>query len=189
MLYFKNNDVKTLFIHIPKTGGTSVEKYLRNKFNKDSLLSFRFTTNKISSARHPIFEEIKKSNLKLDEIMILSIVRNPYEKIMSNLFYNNLIMKESTKDEVYSIIKDKINSYIPQYKYLTDNNELIKNLILLRTEYLKSMMIKLGYTDFDLHENSNKNIVNYYDYLNQESINLINEVYSKDFELFGYPKI
>jgi hypothetical protein len=47
-------------------------------------------------------------------------------------------------------------------------------------------MHKLGYNDFDI-EIQNKPI-NYDDYLNNDSIQLINMFYEKDFELFNYPK-
>jgi hypothetical protein len=58
-------------------------------------------------------------------------------------------------------------------------------------------MIKLNFTDFDSHwydlnnnkENYSKKELNYYDYLNDESINFINNYYEKDFELFNYKKI
>ena len=50
-------------------------------------------------------------------------------------------------------------------------------------------MQDLGYTDFDLVENKNVDRLNYYDYLNSDSVRLINDTYSKDFELFGYDKI
>ena len=43
MPYFKNNKINLLFIHIPKTGGSSLEKYFNVKFNiplnKKSLMS------------------------------------------------------------------------------------------------------------------------------------------------------
>ena len=33
MLYFKNKEKSVLFIHIPKTGGTSLEHYFSTLFN------------------------------------------------------------------------------------------------------------------------------------------------------------
>ena len=33
MPYFHNKDVNLLFIHIPKTGGSSLETYFSKKFN------------------------------------------------------------------------------------------------------------------------------------------------------------
>ena len=82
------------------------------------------------------------------------------------------------------------NHGLPQYLFLIDeNNELIKNIKLMRTESLQSDMINLGYVDFDIKFASNTSNVNYDDYLNTDSINLINNYYEKDFELFGYTKI
>ena len=44
MPYFKNNTINVLFIHIPKTGGTSIEMYFSSKFsivlNNTSLYNF-----------------------------------------------------------------------------------------------------------------------------------------------------
>ena len=50
-------------------------------------------------------------------------------------------------------------------------------------------MHKLGYLDFNLKVNCNKDKVNSYDYLNDQSIKIINDFYHFDFILFNYDKI
>lgn len=50
-------------------------------------------------------------------------------------------------------------------------------------------MKKIGYIDFDIYANVNSNKVNYYNYLNNESIEIINKFYHLDFILFNYDEI
>lgn len=50
-------------------------------------------------------------------------------------------------------------------------------------------MKNLGYIDFAVYDNQNIYKVNYYDYLNNESIEIINKFYDLDFKLFNYDKI
>ena len=49
-------------------------------------------------------------------------------------------------------------------------------------------MHNLGYTDFNIYENINKVKVNYSNYLNNDSIQLINNFYNYDFILLNYMK-
>ena len=49
-------------------------------------------------------------------------------------------------------------------------------------------MKNLGYTDFNVHANAMSKKVNYYKYLNDESIEIINQFYHLDFILFNYDK-
>jgi len=208
MPYFKNNKINLLFIHIPKTGGSSLEKYFSVKFNiplnKKSLMSTEDIREFIdkpeinSSLQHLTYNTIIKYKdfFKIDEsnIKILAVVRNPYDKLMSDLFYLKKININSTKEDVYEKIKIYLqknydNHITPQYKFITNDDEtLIDNIKILHTETLNDDMLKLGYKDFNIKMNMNPNVVNYQDYLNEDSIKLINEIYKKDFEILNYNK-
>ena len=143
-------------------------------------------------------------NIIDDNIDIITIVRNPYERIISDLFFFLKINIETSKDEVFHIIENYIldsnldNHNIPQYLFITDSNKkLIPNIKILHTETLNDDFINLGYEDFNENDNKNNNIYNnrpinkndYYDYLNNNSIKLINDYYHYDFIIFNYTKI
>ena len=209
MPYFYSNDINILFIHIPKTGGTSLEKYFEKKYeielNRESL----YTTDRTDfyyniSYQHQFYKTIKENNLHFrvdyNNLQIISIVRNPYNRIISDLFFKNLVKENYTKTEVHNIIKSYLedannsthdNHRIPQYLFLLDeNDEIMKNIKIMRTENLNNDMINLGYDDFDNFEQvSDVKNKNYYSYLNLESVKLINDFYDKDFEYFNYKKI
>ena len=211
MPYFKYDDINVLFIHIPKTGGSSVESYFSSKFNiplnNSSLFHFihdaRLVNEKMkinSSLQHITYNQIleysKIFNIKFDNIKIITIVRNPYERIMSDLFFNNLVTTHVTTERVFDIIKEYLvsdkydNHNIPQHKFITnDKGEIIQNIHILKTESLTNDMNTLGYSDFNIFENVNMNKINYYNYLNNNSINIINQFYHLDFILFNYDKI
>ena len=133
-------------------------------------------------------------NINYDNINIITIVRNPYERIISDLFYFNKIGIDTSKDKVFTIMKNYLsetldNHNIPQYIFITnDNKKLVPNIKLLHTETLKNDMMQLGYEDFNIKDLCNNNKVNYYDYLNNDSIHLINNFYDYDFKLFKYKK-
>jgi len=209
MPYFKNENVNILFIHIPKTGGTSVCDYFSTKFNiplnNSSLHEFLIldtVENNIeinSSLQHMSYNTIMKYKdffkIESEKLDIITTVRSPYCRVISDLFFLKKINKECSKNEVYIAIQEYIttlwdNHGLPQYLFLMDeNNELIKNLKVMRTETLQYDMNQIGYVDFDIKINCNENNINYYDYLNSYSLSLINNYYKKDFELFGYTMI
>lgn len=211
MPYFKNDYINVLFIHIPKTGGSSLELYFSSKYNiplnnkslydpikNKQLLNENIKIN--TSLQHITYNQIVKYdkifNIDFNNIKIITIVRNPYERFISDLFYFSLITTDSTKEEVFDIlnnylVSDKYDNHnIPQYKFITtDEDEIIQNIHILKTESLTSEMKNLGYIDFDIYTNVNTNKVNYYNYLNNESIEIINNFYHLDFVLFNYHKI
>ena len=219
MPYFKNKDINLLFIHIPKTGGTSFEYYLSQKYNiplnNDSLSGFLNNDdteiNNLkekyqikSSMQHFTYRNIL--DLKNERIInidfennlkIISIVRNPYTKIVSDLFTNFLMNKNTSKEEVYDILysnyihSDKYDNHnLPQFSFLIDENEkLLENITIFKTETLTDSLINYGYKDFYVYINKNYMSIDYLSYLNDDSIRLINDFYSNDFEYFNYEKI
>ena len=211
MPYFKNKDINVLFIHVPKTGGSSLETYFSSKFNiplnnkslfhfiKDKQLLNENIKKKLS-LQHITYNQIVKYskilNIDFDNIKIITIVRNPYERFVSDLFYFSLITTDSTKETVFDIlhnylVSDKYDNHnIPQHTFITnDKGEIIENIHILKTESLTNEMKVLGYIDFNIYDNVNINKVNYYNYLNNESIEIINKFYHLDFILFNYNKI
>ena len=135
-------------------------------------------------------------NIDFNNVQILTIVRNPYDRIISDLFWYKLIKNTTSPDETFDIINKYLlssnydNHNIPQYSFITDDNKnIINNIHILKTETLIDDMHKLGYLDFNLKVNCNKDKVNSYDYLNDQSIKIINDFYHFDFILFNYDKL
>lgn len=200
MPYFPK--INLLFIHIPKTGGTTLEQ-LFQKYSQMKLYSGK--GNKILpppfskvSLQHQTYNIIYKYHKKLgvnfnNKLKIIAVVRDPYNRIISDLFWQKLIKEDTSITDVLNIIKKYIkgddydNHNIPQYKFVTDDNDnLIKDIIILKTESLNNDMQKLGFTIKKNHGVGKCNNKNYYKYLNNDSIRIINNFYKKDFELFNY---
>jgi hypothetical protein len=197
MPYYK--EIELLFIHIPKTGGTSLENYLKKTY-KETLFS-GYGNNILpeddlqkNSLQHQTYSTIYKYRdiLEVDfnsNLKVLTIVRDPYDRIISDLFFLVLINRNDTCETVYNIIKDYLykdcydNHNIPQYKFITDSNEeLIENIKIFKTETLTQDINNYGFTDYI----GRKSNIIHSNYLNNDSIQLINIFYKKDFELFNY---
>jgi hypothetical protein len=208
MPYFKTDNINLLFIHIPKTGGSSLELYFSYKYaielTNESLMAFYPTDVFNSSLQHLQYTTILKHKdlLKVDmdnNLKIITIVRNPYHRIVSDLFFFSLICTDSTQDDVYNIIESYLfsgknydNHNMQQYLFITNEmGMIIDDLTIFKTETLMRDMVNYGFTDFDIDVNKNSHEVmdRYILYLNEKSIKLINSFYDKDFSLFGYEKI
>ena len=135
-----------------------------------------------------------------DNIKILSCVRNPYTRIVSDLLFLKLIRDHSDKRSVEFSIKSYFHTYNlnhtaydnhvkPQHLFLVDKDNINSTIKIMRQESLTNDMHALGYTDFNTFKNVHHSRINYYDYLTLSSVLLINTFYKKDFELFDYNMI
>jgi hypothetical protein len=209
MPYFKENQL--LYLHVPKTGGMSIEEYFFHKYsiekNERSIYGWYFDRpNKIRvpnerSLQHFTYKEIlqHKQYFHFDIKTILISVRNPYDRMISEMFWNQRINLDSTPNEVADAIYEYLyvdtdirdNHKLPQSDFCLDlNGNMLENIQIVKTETLERDMFSYQYTDFNLHMNICKSgkYVDYKKYLNHRSLQMIQTYYGKDFEMFGYSK-
>jgi len=201
MPYFKQSNI--LYLHVPKTGGMSVEEYFftKEKVEKNDKSIYGWYMNNMRvpderSLQHYTYSEIMENqqyfDIELPPKVIMS-VRNPFDRMISEMFWNQRIHVESTPDQVadaifhYLFIDTDIrdNHRLPQHMF--SNN--CSSVQIIHTENLEKDMHQLGYDDFHVHTNKCKSgeNIDYKKYLNHRSIRMIQEYYAKDFEFFGYP--
>jgi hypothetical protein len=195
-----------LFIHIPKTGGTSVENALKIR-DKQTMYSKRFNRTmpqgplRRISLQHQTLHNIIKYRRRLPvrfnkRLRIITVVRNPYKRLVSDLFWYNLINNQTRPETVFEVIKRYVraniydNHNIPQHKFLVDGKgHMYRRIIVMKTERLTEQMKRMF--NINLIHNSNvqggkKVKKDYMSFLNEDSIKFINNFYKRDFELFGY---
>lgn len=203
----KTKDKKILYIHIPKTGGSSVERYLFwHSIDRDDIKLYnKETVKKPIKQHHYTYKQIIENNPDNVKQLTLSFatVRNPYEKIISALIFNNKLKvnkKNKIDNNLRSIVAYKIiqwietdpsschNHNIPQYKFiLNEDNQIEKSIKIIKTENLVADMRSIGFTGFDVHINKGFfSSRSYFELLNRQSIRIINDAYEKDFLWFGY---
>lgn len=188
------------FVHITKTGGTTIEE-LGFKNN----IRWGIYHNEYKNHHKPLNEQKKELIEKYDWFMV---VRNPYDRIISELHCKwgnrkkNEILNKS-KEEINEYIRDCIiyrdinnknkyycyGHYKEQYKYLCNNT----NMNIIKFENFKEefdlLMVKYNIDlKLDIHLNKNNKIFTVND-LDKHTIDIINHIYNKDFELFNYKKI
>ena len=172
---------KVIFIHIPKSAGTSIETYFNNS-------SFRIQPNK-----HDNIYQIKKRFINsYNNCRKFAIIRNPYDKMVSWYFYlkkklgdyNVIEFNEWIKDPTkFWHIDDPISFLDSQCSWIDDTVEVIK------FENLNEELNKFFGFKIDLPVTNKSNHNHYLDYYNKESLSIVYKKYKEDFEKFNYKKL
>lgn len=184
------------FVHIPKNGGTAVEKAALKGNILWGAEKKKFPFDGLSTWWH-------NPEQRHDGSYTFAIVRNPYDRIVSE--YNYKVFNPFCKndpDKLNQWIKNKFsainhlphihdNHFVPQYKFIFDKNGNKKVDFVLNYENLKNefneLMKMFNLPVFLTDEKINKKKCNLTsDDLNEESKMLIKQYYKKDFELFNY---
>ena len=173
---------KAVFVHIPKNAGTSIEALFANN-------SF-----KIQPYKHANIHEIKKKFPEIyNSYRKFTIIRNPYDKMVSWYFYlkkqvgidNKIIEFSKWIKEPSKLwhINDPAYFLDPQYTWLDDTVTLIKY------ENLDEELNKFFGKDINLPITNKSDHNHFSDYYNKDSSDIIYNRYKEDFKKYNYNKL
>ena len=197
-----SKDYKTVFIHIPKNAGTSIEHVFSNR-------SFNFQPEK-----HATSHEIKKLFPGVyDSFNKFTIIRNPYDRMISWYFYlkecaeildvPNLMSEPNLASgtvqtptmvdvELIDWIKKPFKFWPqpPFPHYLDPQHTWIDDtVVVLKYENLNEELNEFFKEEIDLPITNKTKHDHYLKYYNRESLDIINDKYKEDFEKFNYKKL
>jgi hypothetical protein len=152
---------KILFIHIKKTGGTSVEKVFQEKFPDIS----------IKSKNHLVMTDYisKLGEPEIDKYYSFTIIRNPWDRITSLYFMRrgkrgnpSHFQKWVLRLDKHRYVQQKHLTYRHQYDWLSNKEGKLKVKEIIYFEKLKKGWDKvckdLGFKKFSLpHKNKSRN--------------------------------
>lgn len=186
---------KCIFVHIPKSAGTSVCKAI-----------FGYQIGHRTYADY-----VMNSPANLDHYFKFSFVRNPWDRVLSAYLYLRDHSDSSTPEDdewaesnlrsycdFNEFVQEWVNNenilqkvhFIPQYKFISDENGVIKMDFVGRFEDLtndfKYITSIIGQTERNLPSTNVTSHQHYSHFYNDESIEIIRNVYSKDITTFNY---
>lgn len=181
---------KYIFIHINKTGGTSINKALGLKGRR------HFTVSEI-------IQKIGKN--KVSSCFVFVVVRNPWAKVVSHYNYRIKTNQTSMRDNSISFTKwvqqtygpkknrfyyNNPKMFLPQSEWIKDENGNILIDKIIRFENLNDDFLEmtkfLGFKNISLPKINKTKKVDYRDYYNDRTKKIIEEWFSEDIRLFNY---
>ncbi|MCF8405741.1 MAG: sulfotransferase family protein [Bacteroidales bacterium] len=195
MPLFVNN--KLLFIHIPRTGGTSIEKFLESKGDTANLFT---ATGAIfingHTPQHCTFRELEDLGFISDDVRIFSILRNPINRAISDYFYFR-----DHRPDIFDLFKNFTgfldlyldpenyplfdNHNLSNYEYLADHTGIISEKITIFKFFnipeIEKFLGFEGLGRFNHYKTAKGNLE-----INKRNLKRMKNYFSEDFNLFDY---
>ena len=175
---------KVIFIHIPRTAGSYIEKKLCKKYdcelrwpepNEKNLFGlYKIKNNHYLTLQHLTLNEIIKYkfiNKDIENQFIFTIIRNPYDRIVS--LYANWFKKYKTLD-IFLDELEKLNLNEYQHNGIITNNKNFNYLNMASNLSEIKYFVLPQYYYIDNNENYKVNIIKY------NEIESLNEIFKLD---------
>ena len=201
-----NHELESIFVHIPKTAGSTLHKTLSKscKFEMKGHTSHFTKRNPWIGTKHYPCKHLRKKYL--DNYFKFCFVRNPWDIMVSSYFWwtkqprtgrKKILQKQIinlTFDEYIRQHSNKINEVFHdnngQHHWFADDGGNILVDYIGRFENLQEdfnvVCDKIGIPHQELpHKNKSKH-KHYTEYYDDETKEIVAEIYAKDIEYFGY---
>lgn len=203
---------KFIFIHIPKTGGTSVETFFMPSETDRMRNLYRSTSLQSDNEAHLKFYhlQIQYPHLNFDEYFKFTVVRNPWDRVVSNFFHSKREHRQDlrkflgfgmSEDFTFNEFVEKLQHlekkhphYDEQWSFLIDKQGRFCMDYVARTENLENdfmkicQKLKIAYSKIP-HANKGEGgsyVQCYTEYYDEETKQIVAEKYAKDIEYFNY---
>lgn len=182
-IFRQPNRPSILFVHIPKTAGSSIEKWLRQAGYRMT----KYNTWDGSVAQHAL-PELYETWGEFD--YKFAVVRHPVERFLSALRHHSVPPHRANakaKELLPKFLKDpnSVPSFktflVPQVAYMSEGLEVFK----FEEDFFQQLGDKLNIAGPYPHENKRRSPIGARD-LTNEAKELVYRVYEEDFKRFGY---
>lgn len=200
-----DNKKNLLFVHIPKTGGTTIEYHLNSIQNANQ--GYFIDLNRKAIQHLTILEYRDYLNVNINNYLKFSIVRNPYNRLLSNYYWTDLPIgykNNKSFDFFLEEVEDIVTTQNFNMTFLHDHYIPQKNFLI--NEDGKIIIDK--YFKFEKYSSVIDFLLQYYPKLNKRKNDTIKQtvskerrlklttsqkkriynLYKEDFELFEYDK-
>jgi len=174
-----------LFVHIPKTAGSSISKIL----DENNLDNWKREWPR----HHDPYSYLKEANLVDERVFSFAVVRNPYTRTYSCYKQYNKTNQTDISFAQYldNIKQGKISTvspllHIPQSFYIMDQDDLQVER-LYKFENLKELEDELGW-ELGFYNVGNYVVESYIQDYSDDAIKMVQDFYNSDFTNFGYSK-
>jgi len=205
LLFSKNNVV---FIWIPKTGGTSIFKVLEHygarKYLNINSVKENFNNDGIVTFGHICYSDLYKNGYISNEFhqkaYKFAFVRNPYSRMVSLYSYFIKMGRISSTTSFYEFCQKAVNPEkigLYNYKGYSQCNPQISWFRNINLDFIgrfekissesKKLLSNLGmYKQHTLPHKNKSNHKHFFSYYDNNSLELINQFYHKDFKTLNY---